>query len=76
MKFLDKAYHSEHFLCQQCQKPLKNGEFTAWDAKPICRKCYEKLPPKLRKQVEKRMKEEKKAKVRREKEQQGGGKDE
>eukprot|EP01124_Arcella_intermedia_P008152 TRINITY_DN150_c0_g1_i6.p1 TRINITY_DN150_c0_g1~~TRINITY_DN150_c0_g1_i6.p1 ORF type:complete len:500 (-),score=50.28 TRINITY_DN150_c0_g1_i6:41-1540(-) len=68
VKFLDKAYHAEHFLCNTCQKPLKSGSFTAWDSKPICKVCYGKLPAKLRKEVETRMKEEKKSKMRREKE--------
>jgi len=78
VKFLDKAYHADHFFCSGCQKSLKNGQFTAWDAKPICKDCYNKLPTKLRKQVEKRMKEEKKAQMRRVKEQQSAtdGKDE
>jgi len=67
-KFLDKAYHPEHFFCNTCQKLLKDGEFTAWDAKPICKGCYKKLPEDLRKKVEKRMKEEKKAKLSRLKE--------
>jgi uncharacterized phage-associated protein len=44
---------------------LKEGEFTAWDAKPICKKCYTKLPEHLRKRVETRLKEEKKAKLQR-----------
>eukprot|EP01123_Difflugia_compressa_P000112 TRINITY_DN10217_c0_g1_i1.p1 TRINITY_DN10217_c0_g1~~TRINITY_DN10217_c0_g1_i1.p1 ORF type:complete len:446 (-),score=80.34 TRINITY_DN10217_c0_g1_i1:102-1385(-) len=68
VKFLDKAYHSEHFLCATCQKPLKNGQFTAWDSKPTCKTCYGKLPSKLRKEVETRLKEEKKAQQRRVKE--------
>jgi len=55
---------------------LKEGEFTAWDAKPICKKCYQKLPEDLRKKVEKRLKEEKKAKLQRLKNEGKGGGDE
>jgi len=75
MKFLDKAYHADHFFCSTCTKPLKNGEFTSWDSKAICKSCYTKLPPKLRKEVEKRLKEEKKSKIRRLKEQQAANDD-
>jgi len=72
MKFLDKAYHPEHFFCSTCQKPLTNGKFTSWDQKAICVSCYKNLPKKLRKEVENRLKEEKKSKMRRLKEQQQG----
>jgi len=64
-KFLDKAYHEHHFQCSTCRSALKDGDFTAWDAKPMCRKCYGKLPEELRKRVEMRLKEEQKAKVQR-----------
>eukprot|EP01128_Nolandella_sp_AFSM9_P010314 TRINITY_DN7100_c0_g1_i1.p1 TRINITY_DN7100_c0_g1~~TRINITY_DN7100_c0_g1_i1.p1 ORF type:complete len:502 (-),score=67.39 TRINITY_DN7100_c0_g1_i1:243-1577(-) len=64
-KFLDKAYHPEHFKCSSCSKLLKDGQFTSWDSKPICKKCYGKLPEELRKKVEKRLKMEKKAKLQR-----------
>jgi len=73
IKFLEKAYHENHFFCNQCQKPLKSGEFTAWDSKPLCKTCYGKLPKKLRDEVERRLKEEKKAKVEREKREKSGG---
>jgi len=71
MKFLDKAYHEHHFFCNTCQKPLKSGEFTAWDSKPLCKGCYTKLPKKLRTEVERRLKEEKKAKIARDKQMKG-----
>eukprot|EP01125_Pyxidicula_operculata_P006286 TRINITY_DN217_c0_g1_i2.p1 TRINITY_DN217_c0_g1~~TRINITY_DN217_c0_g1_i2.p1 ORF type:complete len:449 (+),score=111.48 TRINITY_DN217_c0_g1_i2:82-1428(+) len=73
-KFLDKAYHENHFLCNTCQKPLKTGQFTAWDSKPICTKCYGKLPADLRKKVETRLKEEKKAALKRMKDEQAKSK--
>jgi len=62
-RFLEKAYHDEHFCCNTCNKLLKPGKFTAWDNKPICTPCYNKLPDELRKTVEKRLKAEKKAKM-------------
>jgi hypothetical protein len=65
IKFLEKAYHEEHFFCSQCQTPLKNGKFTAWDSKAICLPCYNSLPAKLKKQVHNRMKQEKKAQLKR-----------
>jgi hypothetical protein len=68
IKFLEKAYHEDHFFCGQCQVPLKSGKFTAWDSKAICLGCYNSLPGKLKKQVLQRMKEEKKAQLRRLKE--------
>lgn len=71
-KFLDKAYHDDHFFCSTCNSTLKDGQFTAWDSKPICKKCYGKLPEDLRKKVEKRLKEEKKAKLARLKQEQKG----
>jgi len=70
-KFLDKAYHPQHFLCNTCQKPLKDGQFTSWDSKPICKKCYGKLPSDLKKRVEEKITEEKRAKIKRLKEEQG-----
>jgi len=45
------------------KKLLKIGEFTSWDEKPICKKCYNDLPQDLRARVEKRLKQEKKAKT-------------
>jgi len=66
-KFLGKAYHDHCFKCAQCTKILKNGEFTAWDSKAMCGTCYKKIPKSIRKRVEKRVGEEKKAKVTRQK---------
>uniref|UniRef100_A0A6B2L6P4 LIM zinc-binding domain-containing protein n=1 Tax=Arcella intermedia TaxID=1963864 RepID=A0A6B2L6P4_9EUKA len=68
IKFLDKAYHADHFLCSHCQHPLKPARFTAWDSKPICLPCYDKLPAHLRKEVQTRTAGEQKAKAQRDKE--------
>jgi len=52
--FLDKVYHMEHFVCTGCDKPLKKGDITEWEAKPMCMGCYKKLPAEVRKRVEKK----------------------
>jgi len=62
IKFLEKAYHNNHFRCDACQKPLTSGNFSSWEKKPLCINCYSKLPKKVRELEEKRIKEEKKAK--------------
>jgi len=67
IKFLEKAYHENHFCCEMCRDPLKSGHFMAWDGKPHCKNCYAKLPKNLREQAETRLKQEKKAKIEREK---------
>jgi len=67
VKFLDKSYHEHHFFCYQCLTPLKSGKFTSWDSKAICIPCYDALPSKLKKQVLNRMKQEKKAQMKRRK---------
>jgi len=46
--------------------PQKTTQFTKWEGKQICKKCYAALPEVLRKTVEKRIKEEERAKERRE----------
>jgi len=74
VKFLEKAYHDNHFFCGQCQVPLKSGKFTAWDSKALCMPCYESLPAKLKKQVLSRMKQEKKAQLKRVKEEKDAAK--
>ena len=58
--FLDKVYHLEHFVCTGCDKPLKKGDITEWESKPMCMSCYEKLPKEVRKRYEKKREAEKK----------------
>jgi paxillin len=62
-RFIEKCYHDACFKCNTCNKDLKPGKFTSWDNKPICTPCYNKLPDDLKRRVEKRLKEEKKAKM-------------
>eukprot|EP01118_Nematostelium_gracile_P011378 TRINITY_DN4024_c0_g1_i1.p1 TRINITY_DN4024_c0_g1~~TRINITY_DN4024_c0_g1_i1.p1 ORF type:complete len:457 (+),score=98.77 TRINITY_DN4024_c0_g1_i1:89-1372(+) len=66
--FLDKVYHASCFLCTGCDKLLKKGDITAWDAKPMCFNCYKQLPTEVRKRAEKKRKEEEKIQKQREKE--------
>jgi len=67
--FLDKVYHQEHFCCTGCDKLLKKGDITEWESKPMCMKCYKKLPDDVKKKVEKKRKEEQKIAEKRAKEQ-------
>jgi hypothetical protein len=68
VKFLEKDYHQDCFLCTKCQAHLKSGSFIEWDSQPLCMTCYGRLPKKLRKQVEKRKQLENKARRDKEKE--------
>jgi len=68
VRFEDKTFHKHHFFCNTCEKvldPSKTSQFTKWEGKQICKKCYGALPEALRKTVEKRVKEEQRAKERR-----------
>jgi len=65
--FMEKDYHIRCFKCTKCEDQLKDGRFIEWDSQPMCIPCYDKLPSKVRKQVEKRKKGEQKAKKEREK---------
>jgi len=58
--FLDKVYHMEHFVCSGCDERLKKGDITEWEMKPLCMKCYKKLPDDVRKRVEKKRAADKK----------------
>jgi len=54
---LNKAYCSHHFSCSTCDQVLNpKSKFYEMDSKPVCKKCYEKLPVELRKRL-KRMHE-------------------
>jgi len=66
--FLDKVYHTEHFTCSGCDCLLKKGDITEWEMKPMCQKCYGKLPSEVRKRVEKKREADKKIAEQRKKE--------
>jgi len=53
---LDKQWHPEHFTCACCDKNLAGATFCEWDGKPMCKKCYLKLPSDLRKRLGKNKK--------------------
>ena len=44
-----------------------NSTYTGWEGNPYHISCYSKIPKKVRRDVERRLKEEKKAKIKREK---------
>jgi len=62
VKFMDKDYHVDCFICSKCEDNLHSGNFTEWDSKPMCYTCYNHLPKKIRKTIEKRKRLENKAK--------------
>eukprot|EP01086_Lenisia_limosa_P006684 TRINITY_DN2570_c0_g1_i2.p1 TRINITY_DN2570_c0_g1~~TRINITY_DN2570_c0_g1_i2.p1 ORF type:complete len:497 (-),score=47.71 TRINITY_DN2570_c0_g1_i2:31-1521(-) len=62
VKALGKQFHPEHFSCVACDKPLAGGSFCEWDGKPMCKKCFLKLPPEIRKKLAKKADKEKKKK--------------
>eukprot|EP01090_Pellita_catalonica_P017642 TRINITY_DN536_c0_g1_i3.p1 TRINITY_DN536_c0_g1~~TRINITY_DN536_c0_g1_i3.p1 ORF type:complete len:528 (+),score=62.05 TRINITY_DN536_c0_g1_i3:141-1724(+) len=65
-----KIWHKECFACQGCDKPIKVGtKLFEYQSKPMCRKCYLKLPSKVRKELEKKETQEKKMEKKRRKEQ-------
>jgi hypothetical protein len=51
---LGKIWHREHFMCQNCDELLDaTGKICSWEGKPLCKRCYLKLPGKVRAQIEK-----------------------
>eukprot|EP01104_Vermistella_antarctica_P009817 TRINITY_DN256_c0_g1_i4.p2 TRINITY_DN256_c0_g1~~TRINITY_DN256_c0_g1_i4.p2 ORF type:complete len:466 (-),score=122.43 TRINITY_DN256_c0_g1_i4:876-2273(-) len=59
IKWGGKSWHPEHFVCQGCEKAL-GDKFHNWDDKPMCERCYKKLPKQVRKKIERRYKYEQK----------------
>jgi len=37
-----KTYHPDHFVCQQCRRPLHGQDYFEPDGKPHCESCYHK----------------------------------
>jgi len=50
-----KAYHLEHFTCSSCDVQL-GGQVFEYETKPMCKKCFSKLPADVRKRIEKKRK--------------------
>jgi len=48
----NKKWCSEHFCCYLCEEPMnQKTKFYDFDLKPICKKCLEKLPSKIRSNI-------------------------
>jgi len=58
IRVFGKAWHPEHFVCAGCETTL-GSKFHRWDDKPLCTKCYTKLPSAVRKKIRKQFKGEK-----------------
>jgi hypothetical protein len=59
INFNDHFYHSTCFKCHGCSKPLTTkAKVMGVDGKAMCGKCFEKLPPEVKKRVMKRKEEE------------------
>merc|ERR1711916_398954 len=61
-----KFWHPACFSCSGCEAPLK-GKYVAWENKPLCAKCYGKLPSHIRHRIEKKKKFEGKREAERKK---------
>lgn len=50
-----KSYCEHHFLCLGCDAQLKvgNTKFLELDMRPLCKKCYSKLPDEYKKRLKK-----------------------
>ena len=61
---MGKVWHKEHFVCQGCEEPM-GEKMWAWEDKPYCRSCFNKLPQAVKKQVKQRRKGQQQAAKRR-----------
>jgi hypothetical protein len=51
---LNKAWCVDHFACSVCDKKMsQKTKFFEVDLKPVCKLCYEKFPPELKKRLKK-----------------------
>jgi len=65
---MGKIWHKEHFTCQTCDEVLVvGGKLCAWENKPLCKRCYLKLPGDIRRQIQKKDFEEQKMEKHRQK---------
>lgn len=49
---LNKAWCVHHFSCDMCNTNLDlKSKFYEYDEKPVCKKCYERMPAELRKRL-------------------------
>jgi hypothetical protein len=63
ISFCSKDYHPEHFYCNGCEKSLAKDKPYEFENKPLCEKCYMKLPKEVRKRLETKKKAERKART-------------
>ncbi|CAF0739231.1 unnamed protein product [Didymodactylos carnosus] len=53
----NKTYCVDHFACMICETKMdEKSKFYDVDAKPVCKKCFNKLPSDVRKQIERKKK--------------------
>ncbi|KAI8826332.1 hypothetical protein BJ741DRAFT_631537, partial [Chytriomyces cf. hyalinus JEL632] len=57
---MGRKWCEDHFFCHTCFGSLVNSKFVSWDAKPVCKKCYDVLPRSVRQTVHRREEAEKK----------------
>lgn len=49
---LNKAWCSHHFACTMCDSKLnQRSKFFECDEKPVCKRCYDKLPNEFRRRL-------------------------
>lgn len=68
---LNKYWCVQHFACAYCETKLNNkSKFYDVDSKPCCKKCYEKFPRDVRKQLAEQHRRDRKAKQQQQQQQQ------
>ncbi|KAI8607777.1 hypothetical protein BC830DRAFT_1157778 [Chytriomyces sp. MP71] len=55
-----RSWCEDHFLCHTCHCNLVETKFTSWDTKPVCKRCYDALPRRVREALHRRTEMEKK----------------
>lgn len=65
--FEGKIFHTDHFCCHACEKPLGGKKAFQWESKPMCAGCFDKLPDDVKKRIRRTVAEKKKAEKARQK---------
>mmetsp|Transcript_40423 Transcript_40423/g.62173 ORF Transcript_40423/g.62173 Transcript_40423/m.62173 type:complete len:444 (-) Transcript_40423:28-1359(-) len=58
VKGCGKSWHPGCFVCTACERPFPTMQFWSWEEKPYCTKCFDKLPEKVRRKIQKKQKVE------------------